>query len=81
MMWTQKETSLLNDLKTQEQLCVEKYTQYAQKANDPELKTIFETIRQVEEQHLQTISGMLSGQIPQPTQQQNQQPSQQPPMQ
>ena len=81
MMWTQKESSLLNDLKSQEQLCVEKYQQYAQRANDPELKTIFQTIQNVEEQHLQTISGMLQGQLPQQKAQQQQQPSQQPPTQ
>lgn len=28
MTWTQKETSLLKDLKDQEQLCVDKYAEY-----------------------------------------------------
>ena len=37
MTLTQKETTLLSDLKSQEQLCIEKYTKYSQMAHDPEL--------------------------------------------
>ena len=83
MMWTQKEASLLNDLKSQEQICVEKYGEYAQRANDPELKNIFSSIRDNEQQHLQTITDMLNGQMPQPKQgqQQQQKPSDNPPPQ
>ena len=36
--WTQKEASLLRDLKSQEQLCVDKYGKYAAAACDPELQ-------------------------------------------
>ena len=50
MNWTQKETSLLKDLKSQEQLCVEKYGEYAARANDPELRGLFEEIRRNEQQ-------------------------------
>lgn len=83
MMWTQKEASLLTDLKSQEQICVEKYGEYAQRANDPELKNIFSSIRDNEQQHLQTITDMLNGQMPQPQQGQQQQkkPSTNPPPQ
>lgn len=75
MMLTQKETGLLNDLKTQEQLCVEKYGKYAQQANDPALRQLFDSIRQVEERHVQVVDQMLQGQLPQQNQQgqQNQQ--------
>ena len=45
MNWTLKETSLLKDLKNQEQLCVDKYAEYAKRAHDPELKQLFEDIR------------------------------------
>ncbi len=62
--WTQKEASLLQDLKQQEQLCVDKYGQYADRACDPELKGIFTTIQQAEQQHLQTVNGLLNGQMP-----------------
>ena len=39
--FTQKETMLLNDLKNHEVLCIEKYTAYAQQAQDPQLKQLF----------------------------------------
>ena len=59
MNWTQKETSLLKDLKNQEQLCVDKYAEYAKRAHDPELKQLFEDIRQTEQQHLTTVCTWL----------------------
>ncbi len=65
MNWTQKETSLLKDLKNQEQLCVDKYGEYAKRANDPELRALFEEIRRVEQQHLQTVTNWLGEQPPQ----------------
>lgn len=65
MNWTQKETSLLKDLKDQEQLCVEKYGEYAARANDPELRSLFEDIRRTEQQHLQTVCSWLGEQPPQ----------------
>lgn len=65
MMWTQKEASLLQDLKTQEQVCVDKYARYAQDARDPELRQLFTQIGQHEQQHLQWIDSMLQGNMPQ----------------
>lgn len=65
MMWTQKEASLLEDLKSQEKLCVEKYGKYASQAADPQLKQLFTQIGQTEQQHEQTVTAMLNGQIPQ----------------
>ena len=78
MTWTQKEASLLKDLKEQEQLCVDKYGKYANEACDPELKDIFRQIQQTEQSHLQTVTSLLNGQMPQQNQnsqqkQQNQQ--------
>ncbi len=64
MNWTQKETSLLKDLKQQEQLCVDKYGEYAQRAHDPELKHLFHTIQNVEQAHLKTICGWLGETVP-----------------
>ena len=43
MKLTQKETALLKDLKASEELCIEKYGTYAERAEDPELKQLFET--------------------------------------
>lgn len=56
MQLTQKETSLLKDLKGQEKLCVDKYTKYSSQALDPQLKELFTSIANVEQQHLNTIS-------------------------
>ena len=72
VQWTQKEASLLQDLKGQEQLCVEKYNEYAQRAHDPELKNLFTSIGETEVGHLKTLTDMLNGQMPQPQGQQNQ---------
>lgn len=69
MMWTQKEASLLEDLKAQEKLCSEKYAKYAQQAKDPQLKQLFGQLQQTEQQHEQTVSQMLNGTIPQMNQQ------------
>ena len=65
MQLTQKETTLLKDLKGQEKLCVEKYTKYASNALDPQLKELFTSIANVEQQHLNTISQIESGNMPQ----------------
>lgn len=62
---TQKETTLLQDLKSQEQLCVDKYAKYSADACDANLKSLFSKIEQKERQHLDTITQMLSGNVPQ----------------
>lgn len=65
MQWNQRETDLLKDLKGQEQLCVDKYMRHAECANDPQLKNLFSQLAQAEAQHLQTITQMENGTIPQ----------------
>lgn len=64
-MFTQKETNLLQDLKKGEQLCVDKYTKYENNAVSAELKSLMCAIRQQEQEHLQTVDQLISGQIPQ----------------
>lgn len=81
MTWTQKETSLLKDLKGQEQLCVDKYGKYAAAACDPELQQIFRQIQQTEQSHLQTITTLLNGQMPQQNGQSQQNQQKQKPLQ
>ena len=49
MTLTQKETGLLNDLRSSEQLCIEKYSKYSTMANDPALKTIFSDLSRAEQ--------------------------------
>ncbi len=61
MTLTQKENSLLCDLKTQEQLCIEKYTKYENEACDPQLKGLFAKIKTTEQSHLDTINKIMGG--------------------
>ncbi|NLB37306.1 MAG: spore coat protein [Clostridiales bacterium] len=63
MQLTQKETSLLKDLKEQEQLCVDKYNKYSSSAHDGQLKNLFSQIGQIENQHLDTINQIMSGTV------------------
>ena len=64
MKLTQKESMLLQDLKTSEEICIEKYGQYAQKAEDQALADLFLTIKAKEEEHLETINQLISGKVP-----------------
>ena len=61
MTLTQKENGLLCDLKTQEQLCIDKYTKYENEACDPALKAIFSSIKSTEQTHLATINRIMGG--------------------
>ena len=61
MTLTQKENALLSDLKSQEQLCIQKYGKYSEAACDPALKALFQSIKSTEESHLTTLSRILSG--------------------
>lgn len=59
-----KERYLLEDQKTHEQVCIQKYSNYANLASDPQLKNIFSNIGRIEQEHLNTINQLLQGQIP-----------------
>lgn len=78
---TQKERMILEDQKSHEELCIEKYSKYASQAKDPQLKQIFLANEQSERSHLDTINQMLNGTIPDLNQQQNQSNQQQQPTQ
>ncbi|QDR79399.1 spore coat protein [Sporomusa termitida] len=74
---TQKETTLLKDQETHEKVCIEKYQKYAAQASDPQLKQLFQSFAQQEQQHLNTITAIMNGQVPNMNQaQQGQQPAQ-----
>jgi rubrerythrin len=64
MVLTQKETTLIKDLKGQEQLCIDKYTRHAECANDPQLKQLFTHIADVEREHLNTLNQIERGEAP-----------------
>lgn len=73
---SQKENQLLQDQKSAEKVCIQKYQQNAQQASDPQLKQLFQSYAQQEQQHLNTIESMLNGQVPSTNQAQQSQQSQ-----
>ncbi len=64
MQLTQKESTLLKDLKGQEKLCIEKYNQYSSEASDGQLKNLFSQIAGIEQHHFDTITQIESGTVP-----------------
>jgi spore coat protein CotF len=56
---SQKERMFLEDLKTEEDLCVTKYSSYAQQAQDPQLSQLFNQLANAEQQHYDTINQLL----------------------
>lgn len=64
MQLTQKEKALLEDQKSHEDICIQKYTNYAQQAKDPQLKQLFNQYASQEQQHYNTINQLLQGQQP-----------------
>ena len=61
MNLTEKEMTLLEDLKGQEQLCIEKYTRYESLAHDTCLKNLFAEIKSTEAEHLATVTKIMHG--------------------
>lgn len=64
MQLTEKEQSIIKDLQTQEKTCVEKYQFYESSANDPELKKLFHQIGQEEQEHFDSLTDVLKGNVP-----------------
>jgi Coat F domain. len=74
---TQKERQLLEDQKSHEEVCIQKYQKNAGQAANPRLKQLFRSYAQQEQQHLNTINSLLSGQVPSMSQGQQGQQTQQ----
>ena len=64
MVLTQKESTLIKDLKGQEQLCIDKYKKHAECAADPQLKQLFNRIADVERGHMNTLNQIEQGAAP-----------------
>lgn len=64
MNLTQKECTLLKDLKQQEQLCAQKYERSAAAAADAQLKGLFTRLAQNERTHLDTLTQIENGTCP-----------------
>jgi len=61
---SQKERMLLEDEKSQEDICVKKYSNYFQQAQDTELKQLFSKLGGEEQHHFDMINDMLQGKEP-----------------
>lgn len=60
---TEKEKFIIQDLKSQEKLCIQKYAFYEEMAYDPELSDLFAKIKQSEEKHLNSLNEVLNGNV------------------
>lgn len=63
IMLTEAETKSVKDLRTQEEMCIKKYDKYSNEAKDPELKNLFTTLKGKEQEHYNTLSQVLDGDI------------------
>lgn len=70
---SQKERMLLQDQKNHEEVCIQKYNNYSNQAQDPQLKKLFKSYAGQEQNHFNTINQILNGQTPNMGQQQGQQ--------
>jgi spore coat protein CotF len=61
---SQKERMLLEDEKLQEEICIQKYQNYSNQAQDPQLKQLFSRISNEEQHHYTIIDQLLQGQQP-----------------
>lgn len=64
MILTDKETTAIKDLQTQEQSCIEKYKRYGAQAKDSELQNLFQRLEKEEQSHYQSLGKVLSGSVP-----------------
>ena len=64
MVLQEKERTVIQDLQTQEQCCIEKYGKYAQQAKDPELKALFLELQGKEQKHYDSLAQVLNGNVP-----------------
>ena len=64
MVLKEKERTAIEDLRTQEKTCIEKYAKYAEQAKDPELKKLFQTLSGKEQEHYDTLGQVLEGNVP-----------------
>ena len=65
MVLKEKEQTTIEDLRTQEQSCVEKYHRYGQQAKDPVLKDLFDRLEKEEQHHYDSLGQVLKGQVSQ----------------
>ena len=70
---SQKERMLLQDQIKHEEVCIQKYNNYSNQAQDPQLKQLFKSYADQEQNHYNTLNQILNGQVPNMGKQQSQQ--------
>ena len=65
MVLSQKEMATIEDLKTQEQSCIKKYSFYEKEASDQVLKDLFKQLAESEQKHYDTLCHVAEGIVPQ----------------
>lgn len=81
MQLSQKERMFLEELKSQEDICIKKYNDYASQTTCPQLKQIFQNHAQKEQQHFDSLTQISNGQVPNVQQASSSKPSFQQPSQ
>ena len=61
---TNKERLLLEDQKSHEVTCINKYTNYANQAQDSQLRQLFLNNASIEQEHLNSVNSLLNGNVP-----------------
>ena len=64
MDFTEKERTMLEELKGHEKLCIEKYKRHSESANDEQLKSLFMGLSQEEGKHLSSLEQIGMGMVP-----------------
>ena len=64
MILTEKETTTIQDLQTQEQACIDKYNRYSKEAHDEVLKDLFSVLADEEQKHFDSLGQILNGKVP-----------------
>ncbi len=63
---SQKERTIIQDQMRHEEVCIAKYNDYARRASTATLRSLFNELAQEEEQHYQTLNGLMGGSGNQP---------------
>lgn len=64
MILTEKESTTIQDLQTQEQACIDKYNRYSKEAHDEVLKDLFSQLADEEQRHYDSLKQVLTGKVP-----------------
>ncbi len=64
MDFTEKERTMLEELKSHEKICIEKYKRHSECANDEQLRSLFQGLSEEEASHLSSLEQISAGTVP-----------------